>query len=108
MPVLADVCALPCRCHDVGELPDLKQHPRTCKTEVVESVLNPHQRCGYSDLPFARIHTFECTSLWGALETGFKHDAKLFPCRHAHTKNAWVHAGAALYHFSYANPLKKA
>ena len=54
------------------------------------------------------MNNVECTSLWRALETCLKHDAKLFPCRRAHTRNAWVQAGAALKHFSYANPLKKA
>ena len=32
------------------------------------SVINPHQRCGYSDSPFARIHYFYTTGSRNVLE----------------------------------------
>ena len=42
-----------------------------CLTRIAFAlVLNPHQRCGYSNLPFARIHHFHTVNSRNLLEGG--------------------------------------
>ena len=47
--------------------PTTKIHRKYRESDIV-SVFNPHQRCGYSDSPFARIHYFYIAGSRNGLE----------------------------------------